>query len=223
MPILNRHFTIRKNEFKHILRHIRLDNSRRWRRGRPASIRNVLMRAFISTRYRDGRITMMNDVNDEFHENERKRLGLTWDQYWLKLAAERVGSEDQQIEDVLNQLRSGSAENRIRADTIERRLAAVHPHALPMLTTEHRLAMLELTTNIARLYGAILMVPDGWMYSIGLMNTAKRTGYTAFLWTPNLVVKDGKVEPRAVSGEGDTLADALLDAIGKAVKLIQAA
>lgn len=65
---------------------------------------------------------VMNDINDEFHERERQRLGLSWDEYWCRLAAERVGSEDEQIADVLQQLRSGGYENRIRADTLERRL-----------------------------------------------------------------------------------------------------
>lgn len=61
-----------------------------------------------------------NDANDRFHEQERKRLKLSWDDYWTKLAAERVGSEAEQVRDVLLQLRNGGYENRIRADTIER-------------------------------------------------------------------------------------------------------
>jgi hypothetical protein len=65
---------------------------------------------------------LANDMMDEFHESERKRLKLSWDEYWYRLAVERVGSEEEQIADVLNQLRSGSYDNRVRADTLERRL-----------------------------------------------------------------------------------------------------
>ena len=65
---------------------------------------------------------MMNDSNDEHHERERKRLKLTWDGYWRHLARERVGSEKDQVADVLAQLRSGSYENQVRADTIQKLL-----------------------------------------------------------------------------------------------------
>lgn len=65
---------------------------------------------------------VMNDLNDAFHERERKRLKLTWDQYWYRLAKERVGSDQDQIVDVLAQLRAGSYDNKVRADTVERLL-----------------------------------------------------------------------------------------------------
>lgn len=65
---------------------------------------------------------VMNDLADAFHEEEKKHLNLTWHQYWYRLAAERVGSEEEQIADVLAQLRCGSYENKVRADTLERRL-----------------------------------------------------------------------------------------------------
>lgn len=64
----------------------------------------------------------MNDLMDEEHERERTRLGLSSDEYWYRLAVEKVGTEDEQIADILAQLRSSSYENKVRADTLERRL-----------------------------------------------------------------------------------------------------
>lgn len=44
----------------------------------------------------------------------------------LHCAKERVGDEEQQIADVLAQLRSGGIENKIRAITLARRLSIIH-------------------------------------------------------------------------------------------------
>lgn len=53
------------------------------------------------------------------------------------VALEGIGSEDEQIADALAQLRAGSDENKIRADTIERRLKPVAPETLASQLSDH--------------------------------------------------------------------------------------
>lgn len=55
----------------------------------------------------------------------------------------------------------------------------------------------------------------GWMWSVGMMNTARRTGPMAFVWRPGVTVVDGKVESVVFTGTGDTIIAALQDAIDK--------
>ena len=54
---------------------------------------------------------------------------------------------------------------------------------------------------------------EGWLFSLGVMNTHDRTGPTAFVWRPDVVISEGKVESRAYVGKGDTIEQAVHNAI----------
>lgn len=56
----------------------------------------------------------------------------------------------------------------------------------------------------------------GWMWSLGMMNTHRRTGPTVFLWKSEVHVEDGKVRVTVHKGEGETFFIAFEDAMIKA-------